>query len=279
MVARGIHRASVRSRAPFVAINCAALPESLLESELFGHRRGSFTGAATDQIGLFESAAGGTVFLDEVGEMPATMQAKLLRVLQEGEITRIGDPRPRKIDVRVISATNRDLAAEVAARRFREDLFYRLSPFPIRLPPLRARRFDVPLLADHFLRAAATQHGKRLAGIAPEAMTALQEYAWPGNVRQLQNEMERAVALAREGETIAPHQLSSAIYRPVSGAAPADDGPADADRELRPARAAFEARHIARILREQEGNVTRAARVLGLSRTMLQKKMKEYDLR
>jgi transcriptional regulator with PAS, ATPase and Fis domain len=273
LVARGIHRASPRSSGPFVAINCAALPETLLESELFGHRRGAFTGATHDQPGLFETASGGTIFLDEVAEMPGAMQAKLLRVLQEGELTRIGDPRLRKVDFRLISATNRTLAAEVAARRFREDLYYRVTPFPIRLPPLRERRFDVPLLADRFLAAAAERHAKRIAGLAPEAIRVLQEHDWPGNVRQLQNEIERAVALARDGESIGCAHFSSVLD---PAAAPVDGAAGDL---LRPARAAFEARHIARVLREQTGNVSRAARALGLSRTMLQKKMKEYDLR
>src|SRR5262249_42076567 len=167
LVARGIHRASARGSEPFVAVNCAALPEGLLESELFGHRRGAFTGATQDQAGVFEAATGGTIFLDEIGEMPLVMQAKLLRVLQESEVTRVGERQARKIDVRVISATNRDLVEAVARGGFRDDLFYRVGAFPIRLPALHERREDIPLLAGHFLVAAAQRHPKRIAGWEP----------------------------------------------------------------------------------------------------------------
>src|SRR6185369_9493165 len=200
LVARGIHRASARAEGPFLAINCAALPETLLESELFGHRRGAFTGAVQDHIGLFEAAAAGTLLLDEIGEMPMTMQVKLLRVLQEGEVVPLGDTRPRKIDVRVISATNRELSTEIAAHRFREDLYYRLAAFPIRIPPLRERREDIPLLADHFLAGAAERHRKWIRGIEPAALELLTRFDWPGNVRELSNELERAAALARNDE-------------------------------------------------------------------------------
>src|SRR5262249_11561248 len=208
LVARGIHAASDRAEGPFLAINCAALPETLLESQLFGHRRGSFTGAIHDQRGLFEAGDGGTVFLDEIGEMPSAMQAKLLRVLQEGEITPLGDTRPRKVDVRVICATNRDLETEMARHSFREDLYYRVAAFPIGLPPLRDRRDDIPVLADRFLGAAARRHGKHIPGIEPAAFALLMRFAWPGNVRELENEVERAVALARAGEPIGPAHLS-----------------------------------------------------------------------
>ncbi len=276
LVARGIHARSARADAPFVAVNCTAVPEALLESELFGHRRGAFTGAVADQVGLFEAADGGTVFLDEIGDMPAAMQMKLLRVLQEGEVVPLGDRRARRIDVRVISATNRDLLAAVERGGFRADLYYRLSAFPIRLPPLRARREDIPLLAARFLEAAAARHGKAVAGFAPEALELLTRADWPGNVRQLENEIERAVALARPGESIAPAHLSPRLQTatPEPAAPPLPSG-----AELRAARAAFEARHIAAVLREHGGNVTRSAAALGLSRVMLQRKMKEYGLR
>jgi transcriptional regulator with GAF, ATPase, and Fis domain len=279
LVARGIHRASARGEGPFVAVNCAALPESLLESELFGHRRGAFTGATQDHQGLFEAATGGTIFLDEVGEMPLTMQPKLLRVLQDGQITRVGDQRARAVDVRVISATNRRLTDEVAARRFRDDLFYRLAAFPIALPPLRDRRADIPVLADRFLAAAALRHGKRITGFEAETLAAFCHFSWPGNVRELQNEIERAVALARDGTTIGLGHLSAKL-RPDDAATPVETVPEEPMvTDLRQARAAFEAQHIRRVLVQHDGNVTRAAAALGLSRAMLQNKMKEYGLR
>jgi Nif-specific regulatory protein len=279
LVARGIHSASPRAGAPFVAVNCAAIPETLLESELFGHRRGAFTGATQDQRGLFEAANEGTVFLDEIGEMPPAMQAKLLRVLQESEVVPLGDRRPRRIDVRVISATNRDLGADVARGSFRQDLYYRLGAFPIHLPPLRERREDVPLLVERLLTEAAERHNKAIPGLAPAALDLLVGFGWPGNVRELQNEIERAVALAAAGEAIGPQHLSTKLgtVAAPAGAEPAESGPEVVP--LRAARTAFEARHIAAVLRRHAGNVTRAAEALGLSRFMLQKKMKEYGLR
>jgi len=297
LVARGIHAASDRAEGPFLAINCAALPETLLESQLFGHRRGSFTGAIHDQRGLFEAGDGGTVFLDEIGEMPSAMQAKLLRVLQEGEITPLGDARPRRVNVRVICATNRDLETEMARHSFREDLYYRVAAFPIGLPPLRDRRDDIPLLADRFLGAAARRHGKHIPGIEPAAFALLMRFAWPGNVRELENEVERAVALARAGEPIGPAHLSPKLRagagtgaspklpvgapRDASSAEhdPAPSEPAQPSDSLRRARAAFEARYIAGVLRQHGGNVSRSAEALGLSRVMLQKKMKDLGLR
>jgi transcriptional regulator with GAF, ATPase, and Fis domain len=283
LVARAIHRESARAEGPFLAVNCAAFQETLLESELFGHRRGAFTGATQDRRGLFEAADKGTVFLDEVGEMAPAMQAKLLRVLEQGEVVPVGDSRPRRVDVRVVSATNRILAAEVAARRFREDLYYRLVAFPIRLPPLRARREDVPLLAQRFVAGAAEAHRKRVPGIEPAALECLVRFEWPGNVRELRNELERAVALAREGEPICPAHLSARLLAP--GEASADGvayGAALCGAEggsLLRARSAFEARYIGEVLRQHGGNVSRAAKALGLSRVMLQRKMKAYGLR
>jgi len=288
LVARGIHRASSRAEGPFLAINCAAVPETLLESELFGHRRGAFTGAVQDHRGLFEAAAGGTVLLDEIGEMPLAMQAKLLRVIQEGEVVPLGDTRPRKIDVRVISATNRDLAAEIAAHRFREDLYYRLAAFPIRIPALRERREDIPLLADHFLAEAAERHKKWIRGIDSAALERITRFEWPGNVRELSNEMERAVALSRNDETVGVEQLSPKLRGPASEAAPApgaarspsvEPAAEAATQPLRQARAAFETRFIIEALRRHSGNVSQTARTLGISRVMLQKKMKAFGLR
>ena len=303
LVARGIHRASERAAAPFIPVNCAALPDSLLESELFGHKRRAFTGALQDRRGLFEAANGGTIFLDEVGEMPASMQAKLLRVLQEGEIVPVGENRPRKVDVRVVSATNRDLRAEVEKRAFREDLFYRLAQFPIELPALRARHDDVPLIADRLLGVSARRHRKRIPGFVRDALTALARHDWPGNVRQLQNEIERAVALANDGEPIGLVHLSRSVRgdlepavaaaaatapgsapSPVSAAAAGDAGRSAAQTDttrvdLREAREKFEIGFIVEVLRQERGNVTRAAQALGLSRVMLQRKMKDYGLR
>jgi transcriptional regulator with PAS, ATPase and Fis domain len=214
LVARGIHRAGARADGPFLAVNCAAISETLLESELFGHRRGSFTGASQDQPGLFEAAGGGTILLDEIGEMPPSMQAKLLRVVQEGEIIPVGETRPRPIDVRSISATNRDLSGAVAAGSFRQDLYYRLAAFPIQLPPLRERSEDIPLLVDRILQRAVERHGKRIRGIESAAMDLLVAFEWPGNVRELENEIERAVALAREGDDIRIAHLSRKLSGP-----------------------------------------------------------------
>src|SRR5579864_6210747 len=295
LVARGLHRASARSEHPFLALNCAAMPEPLLESELFGHRRGAFTGAIRDNPGLFRAAAGGVVFLDEVADMPLPMQAKLLRVLEEQEVVPVGDSFPRKVDVRVLSATNRDPRAEVAAGRFREDLYYRLAVFPIALPPLRRRREDIPLLAERFLSAAAERQHKSVAGLDAEAMEMLAAYAWPGNVRELRNEIERAVALTRNGEAVSPDQLSPAVRTREEPTIVSNSTTAGSNRDyrarmpggsgkysgipLRQARAAFEADYIIKELKQHQGNVSRAARALGLSRSSLQKKMKDYGLR
>jgi transcriptional regulator with PAS, ATPase and Fis domain len=280
LVARAIHAVSTRGRGAFVAVNCAALPETLLESQLFGHRRGAFTGAERDRVGLFEAANGGTIFLDEIGEMAPAMQVKLLRVLQEGEITPLGDTRPRAVDVRVISATNRCLTDEVEGGRFREDLFYRLSGFPIALPPLRERKEDIPVLAERFVTGAAHKHRKRIPGIDPAALDCIQQFDWPGNVRELQNEIQRAVVLAEDGEAIGLRYLSPRVRGAVvMTAEPAPAPPGTSGTELRGARAAFEAKHIAEVLRQQGGNVSRAAEALGLSRMQLHRKLKEYGLR
>jgi Nif-specific regulatory protein len=293
LVARGIHEASPRAEAAFVAVNCAAVPETLLESQLFGHRRGAFTGAIQDQRGLFEAATGGTILLDEIGEMPAAMQAKLLRVLQDGEVVPVGDTRPRRVNVRVISATNRELRSEVTQRAFREDLYYRVAAFPIRMPPLRERREDIPLLAGRFLTAAAARHNKRVSGIDPAVMALLVQFDWPGNVRELQNEIERAVALASEGTVVCREHLSPKLGEAHAFPSPSATAGTDGDvaakpshapisvsvSPLREARTEFEVRYIAEALRQNDRNVSRTARVLGLSRVMLQRKMKEYGLR
>ncbi|HEY8515125.1 MAG TPA: sigma-54-dependent Fis family transcriptional regulator [Candidatus Binatia bacterium] len=311
LVARGVHRASPRGAKPFLPVNCGALAESTLESELFGHERGAFTDADRSRRGVFEAASGGTIFLDEVEEMSPAMQVKLLRVLQEGEVIPIGSTVGRKVDVRVISASNRSLEAEVDAGRFRADLYYRLAGFPIYVPPLRERREDIPLLIDHLLHLAATSHNKRIGGVTPEAREVLQAFHWPGNVRQLKNELDRAVALAHDGDVIGVEYLSSVVrngvvaedapspFRDASGtandaratasgdlAAPSaavsiegNGASPNGDTSLRAARARFEASYIAMVLEREGGNVSRAAEVLGLSRVMLHKKLKSLGLR
>jgi transcriptional regulator with GAF, ATPase, and Fis domain len=283
LLAHAIHRMSDRADRPFLAVNCAALSEHLLESELFGHRRGAFTGAINDQPGLFKAASGGVIFLDEIGEMPLTMQPKLLRVLQDGEIISVGSTRPERVDVRVLSASNRDLKAAVDENRFRADLYYRLAAFPITLPPLRERNGDVPLLAARFLAASSERQRKLIRDIDPKALTLLECYGWPGNVRELQNEIERAVALTPSGESIKPERLSDKIRNgPIAAPLKVPVTPSGSPGEngnLRFARADFEARHIAEVLASNQGNVSRSARILGISRISLQRKMKEYNLR
>jgi transcriptional regulator with GAF, ATPase, and Fis domain len=200
LVARAIHERSHRRKAPLVRVNCAAIPESLFESELFGYVRGAFTGALNDRVGRFEAAQGGTVMLDEIGEVPLAMQPKLLRVLQEKELERVGETRARKIDVRIVAATNRDLAAEVTAGRFRGDLFYRLNVFPIENPPLRDRREDIPMLAEHFVQASARRLRRPPPRLTETALRQLMTRDWPGNIRELENAIERAIILARDGQ-------------------------------------------------------------------------------
>jgi transcriptional regulator with PAS, ATPase and Fis domain len=294
-VARAIHYNGNRRDRPLVTINCAALQETLLESELFGHRRGSFTGAVRDSPGVFRAASGGVVFLDEVAEMPARMQAKLLRVLEQEEVIPVGDTFPIKVDVRILSATNRDLKEAVEEGTFREDLYYRLSAFPIRVPALRDRREDIPLLASRFVSAAAERHEKRIAGIDAASVAQLTNFDWPGNVRQLRNEIERAVALARDGETISSIHLSANVRGETNGHRPPRTVPSNppaasatvaepngtrgAQIPLREARAAFEKQHIAEALRHHRGNVSHTATALGISRPALQEKMKAYGLR
>ena len=295
LAARAVHDASDRADGPFLALNCATLVESLLESELFGHRRGAFTGADRDHAGLFEAASGGTVFLDEVGEMPAATQPKLLRVLEENEVVRVGESRPRAVDVRIISATNRDLNEAVNQGEFRSDLFFRLATFPIRMPSLRERREDIPLLVRHAAEVAAQRHKKRIVGVSKPAMDALVRHRWPGNVRELRNELQRAVALCRDGDEVDVRHLSDKIVAmadrtsgggllgrfsetPAASAPPAAQDSAESN-DLRAARAAFETEHITRVLEENKGHVGKTAEALGLSRTALHKKLKEYGIR
>jgi Nif-specific regulatory protein len=284
LLARALHRLSDRAERPFLAINCAALSEHLLESELFGHRRGAFTGAIGDRAGLFRAASGGVIFLDEIGEMPLPMQPKLLRVLQDGEIIPVGSARPERVDVRVVSASNRDLRAAVAAGSFREDLYYRLAAFPIALPPLRARKGDIALLAARFVATAAEHQHKPVATLHPATLTLLERYPWPGNVRELQNEIARAVALTPPGELLLPERFSDKLRGPAATVAPpvpsTSPTPAQPDNgDLRTARADFEARYIGQVFAQHQRNVSRSARALGISRISLQRKLKDYQIR
>jgi transcriptional regulator with GAF, ATPase, and Fis domain len=270
LIARAIHLNGPRREKNFMAVNCGALPESLLESELFGYRKGAFTGASEDRIGLFEAADGGTLFLDEVGEMPAALQVKLLRVLQDSQIRRVGDTVSRRVDFRLIAATNRDLKTEVEAGRFRQDLFYRLNVVPISLPPLRERGEDVLLLAQHFLELFMKQQTKAVRGLSGESRELLLRHPWPGNVRELENAMARAVALADEGGAIEP--LLFGLGAPVTRRW-------DGQHTLRETLDAVEAETIREALRQCESNVSRAARALGVSRQHLHNRMNAHGIR
>lgn len=274
LVARAIHRNGRRASRPFVAVNCGAIPESLLESELFGYARGAFTGAVSDKRGLFEQADGGTLLLDEIGEMPLVLQVKLLRVLQEEEIRRVGASVSTKIDVRVISATSRDLDADVREGRFREDLYFRLNVFCLRLPPLRERVEDIPLLAEHFLTAAFRERGVEKPRIAPDAMRSLMSYGWPGNVRELENAIEHA-AIVCEGGWISDGCLPPAIRSAHSGQPVFDQ---DEDLSIKKAEDAIERDLIRKALARTSGNRTQAAKILEISHRSLLYKLKEYGI-
>jgi transcriptional regulator with PAS, ATPase and Fis domain len=275
LVARAIHNHSARAQGPFVAVNCTALTESLLESELFGHQKGAFTGAVAQKRGLFEEAQGGTLFLDEIGDVGPKMQAQLLRVLQEGEIRRVGGTEAVRVDVRVVAATNRELEDEVKAGRFREDLYFRINVVTVRLPPLRERPSDIALLVDHFLAKYAARERRADAGLAPEAMLALERYPWPGNVRELENVIERALALSKDGVVLSsdlPPELSDAAATP--GSAAPGDGHLYADR---PTLAELERRYIELVLKETGGNKKRAAEVLGIDRRTLYRTLEREE--
>jgi len=265
LVARAIHHWSPRADQAFVAINCAALPETLLESELFGHERGAFTGAVAQRRGRFELAHGGTLFLDEIGEMSPALQAKLLRVLQEHTFERVGGTKTITVDVRVVAATNRDLQSMVAAKTFRDDLYYRLSVFPIALPPLRERRADIVPLAEHILGGIARRMGKRIGGFSDEAVQALRDYAWPGNVRELQNVVERAAILCHGDRILADH-----LSIPRGPAGPA----AGTGKTLKD----FEREAILTTLAECHGNRRQAADQLGIGLRTLYTRLREYGV-
>ncbi|MBI4763702.1 MAG: sigma-54-dependent Fis family transcriptional regulator [Deltaproteobacteria bacterium] len=270
LVARSIHYNSTRKDKPFIAQNCAALPETLLESELFGHKRGAFTGAVADKKGLFETAHKGTIFLDEVGDTPLSLQVRLLRVLQEGEIRRLGEVNPIKVDVRVIAATHQDLKAEIEAGRFREDLYYRIQTFPIPLPPLRDRGGDIPLLAEYFLRKYCQRLGKECR-FSPESISLLEKYPFPGNIRELENEIARALTLAPDQESITPDLFSEAIRY-------AADAPVHKQGTVQAVTDQMERSLVQKALEEFKGNRTRAAEKLGLSRRGLLNKIRRFGL-
>jgi Nif-specific regulatory protein len=273
LVASAVHYWSNRREKLFVAQNCAAMPENLLESELFGHKKGSFTGASDDKKGLFELAHEGTLFLDEVGEMPLSLQAKLLRVLQEGEVRPVGASRTKRVDTRIVAATNRDLEKEVAEGRFREDLFYRLKVFPLRLPPLRERREDIPLLAGHFLQRYCGEFGRTVGGFGQQAMEALQAYLWPGNVRELENEVQRLVIQVEDDQFVQPH-LSPRIKQSESVALRTKP----AKGTLKEMIEQIEKQILREALAEHDNNKSQTARTLGITREGLHKKLKNYGM-
>jgi DNA-binding NtrC family response regulator len=269
LIARSIHFNSSRSEKPFLAVNCGALPESLLESELFGHVKGSFTGAAGDKKGLFRSVSGGTLFLDEIGEMPMPLQVKLLRALQEHEVTPVGSSEPVRFDARMIAATNKDLEAEVAEGRFREDLFYRLNVIEISLPPLRERREDVPLLVKHFAAKSARGQNAAEKSVTAGAMSALVNYDWPGNVRELENAVERAVILS--GTEITPENLPPKVRAAADGVT--DERGILYGRTLEE----IERRYVLEVLRSAGEDKAAAANILGIDLSTLYRKLKRYE--
>jgi two-component system response regulator HupR/HoxA len=279
LCARALHYNSLRQNEPFVAENCGALPDELLESELFGHKRGAFTGAVEDHVGLFESANGGTVFLDEIGDISPAFQLKLLRVIQEREVRPLGSSRRRPIDVRIVAATNRDLEEEVRAGRFRQDLYYRLATFIIKLPPLRERLEDIPYLASYLLGEAMAELGKSVDGFTHEAIECLQSYRWPGNVRELQNEIKRMLVLAQErklgADLISPHVLRAIpeeLRQDMKLVTSQNRGTLKSRIEQ------LESRIIKETLVRHRWNKTRAAEELGLSRVGLRSKLERYGL-
>ncbi|MGH7595358.1 MAG: sigma-54-dependent transcriptional regulator [bacterium] len=288
LVAEAIHRQSKRALAPFVRVNCAAIPRELIESELFGHERGAFTGAMRRKIGLIELAHTGTIFLDEIGDMALDTQAKLLRVLQENELLRVGGTQPIRFDVRVIAATNKNLEKEIQAGNFRDDLFFRIAVIPINVPPLRERREDIVILANYFLSQLASAYGRRLKQFSPEANTILENYHWPGNVRELRNIVERVMIMG-EAETITAEQVRQALpifELSVSTAKPATGVPRppssmDADEKLplRDRVENFERRLLQQVFEEVKGNVSEMARRLRTDRANLHRKLQRYNIK
>lgn len=283
LIARGIHRLSSRADKPMVPVNCGGIPEALMESEFFGHRKGAFTDARTDKPGLFEEADGGTLFLDEIGELPLPMQVKLLRVLQENEIRPVGDVKTRKIDVRVIAATARNLEEEVRKGRFREDLFYRLNVLAITLPPLKDRPEDIPVLCERFVDMFNRRFGRHVRSISPAAMALIYAHDWPGNVRELENAIERAIVLADE-DVLQPEHFTALVKKPATaGSSETERGAGGSDSAEKPfslkaAREDLERKMIIRALVETGGNRTHAARLLEISHPSLLSKIKAYSI-
>jgi two-component system response regulator AtoC len=288
MVARAIHINSARESRPFVRVNCAALAPGVLESELFGHEKGAFTGAVARRLGRFELADGGTLFLDEVGDLPADVQVKLLRVLQEREFERVGGAETVKVDVRVVSATHRDLEQQITAGEFREDLYYRLNVFPITLPPLRDRPGDIPMLCEHFIQKYAQTIGKRVRGVDPGALASLASYPWPGNVRELENVIERAMILARGAELTAadlefsrrpgaPPPPAATTTAAAAGARPGVPG-RDGTRPLHERLSDQERAEIIAAIDQAQGNIALAARTLGINRSTLYYRLRKHGL-
>ncbi|MDX2252239.1 MAG: sigma-54 dependent transcriptional regulator [Nitrospira sp.] len=282
LVARAIHLHSPRAEHPFVAVNCAAIPETLIESELFGHEKGSFTGATAMKRGQFEQADGGTLFLDEIGDMSLNTQAKVLRALQEQQFTRVGGTKLMKVDVRVLAASNKDLEKEIGRGQFREDLFYRLNVVPIVVPPLRERREDIPALVQHFMKLHVQEQGLRMKEVSPEAMGVLQHYEWPGNIRELRNLIERLMIMV-PGPVIDETQAAMALQGRTAG--PANAGTpstipllAKSYDSLRDARNAFEKEYIGRKLRDHHWNISRTAEDLKIERSHLHRKIKLLDV-
>ncbi len=277
LIARCIHANSHRAARAFVPVDCASLPEHLLESELFGHEKGAFTGAIATRRGLFEEANGGTSFLDEVGDIPLPLQAKLLRVLQERQVRRVGGNRFIDVDVRVISATHQNLAEMVQEGKFREDLYYRLNVISLPLPPLRDRPGDIPILAYHFLRKYAAQSGKEIKGISPETLELLEAYPWAGNVRELQNVMERAVVLA-EAEMINPVELPASLRLPQKAPAALVADHLSLKKAKRQWLEAFEREYLVALLKKHQGNISQAAKTAGVDRKTIHRLIKRYRI-
>ena len=278
VLARAIHRASTRASGPFVALNCAALTESLLESELFGHEKGAFTGAASARAGLFEAAQGGTLFLDEIGDMPLSLQVKLLRVLEDRHVVRVGGRTPIAVDARFVAATHRDLEDEAERGTFRQDLYFRLAGITLDVPPLRARASEIPQLAALFAKRAAGELGRAVPTLAPETLVVLLRHRWPGNVRELRNVIERAVVLA-PGSVLLPEHLPSKLTAHSATTPPPNPAANDGGREqLKRDMAAIERQHIIDALERAGQNQTLAAEVLGISRRTLVSRLTEYDL-